>query len=144
VELHADTVAALFDHAERERPREAVAALIIGEGLEAFYPLTNVAPDDEPGFALPLDEQAWLYVVAAAPELELVLFHSHVDAACYPSRADLRHADEGSRHVILSLRTSELRLFRYVRNDDDRIRGRLRAREEPLAVVTLPDAATAP
>lgn len=137
LELHADNVAGLYDLAEQARPREAVAAILLDPRRAPFcdvYPLRNVAPEDEPGFALSVEDQAWLAFYASHDLLELVLFHSHPDAACYPSRGDLRHADEGSRHLILSLRSSELRLFRYVANDDDRLRGRLRAREEPVVV----------
>lgn len=117
-------------------PREACGLLALDEAGDVvlFVPLANVADD---GSAFELDDvdlALWVALEKRAG-VELALWHSHVDAPCYPSRADLRYARPGDRLVIYSLASGELRAFQVERHADDRLRGRLRARELRVDVV---------
>ena len=117
-------------------PREACGLLVLDDAGDVvlFLPLENVA-DDGAAFQIgDVDLALWVALEQRAG-VELALWHSHVDAPCYPSRADIRHARPGDRLVIYSLASDELRAFRVEPHDDDRLRGRLRARELPVDVV---------
>lgn len=109
----------------------------------AFIRLENHA--DDPSIAFKLsgkDLTAW--ALFEALKLEVVLFHAHLVGPPHPSSADRRYAREGGRHLIYSIEHQQLALFTFEANDDERIRGRLRPREEPIELVdvrTLPDAA---
>lgn len=82
--MHAETVAAINDHAQRDYPRECCGLVCVVKGRERYVPCTNAAQGAE-HFILPAAE----YADAESLGEILAVVHSHPNAPAEPSQADL-------------------------------------------------------
>ncbi|GBF05402.1 Mov34/MPN/PAD-1 protein [Deinococcus aerius] len=111
-------VGALWDHAEREAPRECVGALggrLMASGAEAaaLYPLANVSSDPERTYlAHPGHLLRALRAMEAAGLTLVGLYHSHPRGPAEPSLTDTRLAAYPVPYVIADLRTRTLHAYR--------------------------------
>ena len=110
-------VRALWDHAEREAPRECVGAIgghARGEGAEAvaLYPLANVSPDPERTYLADPGHLLRAFRAMESAGLTLVaLYHSHPRGPAWPSGTDTRLAAYPVPYVIADLRTHTLAAY---------------------------------
>jgi proteasome lid subunit RPN8/RPN11 len=133
----------LVAQSHKAAPAEACGWVVVDvhtDRVIAFVACANVA--EEPGWSFELSPRdlALAAQLAANEGAEVVVFHSHVDEPATPSVWDRRFSRAGDRLLIYSVRLDELRLFRLVPPDRFTM-GRLRAVEEPVCVVTLPNVA---
>lgn len=106
---------AVIDHAKAELPREACGILAGVDQPTRHIPMVNVEPSHT-RFAFDATEQLAVYrELDERGEEPLVIYHSHPNAAAYPSAVDILYADPTAHYLIVSLRTQpELRSFRIV------------------------------
>ena len=130
--LHADVVLACRVAA----PREAVGLVLVADGVAiASIRLPNAAEEPETSFALePVHVGLWALLERTG--LEIVPYHSHVDAPAWPGEHDMRGVRPGDKMLIYSVQFDELRAFTFERSDHEMRRSKLRPVE--LDVVTLP------
>jgi proteasome lid subunit RPN8/RPN11 len=145
VRIRGHVVDRLLAHMDAVAPAEAVGLLLVDERrwfsgsrsrteLEAihFLPLENVAAEPSTSFEISHVEHVLWVNLERRIGMRLVLFHSHVDAAAVPSSGDRRYGKPGDVIVIGSVATRELRAFVLEANDDEKLSGRVAARELPL------------
>ena len=139
--IAAELVAWLERIARDAAPREACGLVIAIGGYACGFlesPNDLTGEDAETGYLLP-GAVVGLAELLESINLEVIVWHSHPAAGCFPSRSDLAYARAGSRCLVSSLLAGgQTRAFAYERTDDDRHRGRLRAREEPLELLAGP------
>jgi proteasome lid subunit RPN8/RPN11 len=124
VELSADLVQALVDHARAEYPNEACGVIAgdrdpaLGGSARRFVPMRNIMASPlryqiDPLELLRLDDE-----LEAAGEAYWAIVHSHVRSAAYPSPTDVRQAAIYTQplYVLVSLEADEpaLGAFRIV------------------------------
>lgn len=111
-------VHSLWEHAERDAPRECVGALggrVAESGTEALalYPLANVSPDPERTYLADPGHLLRALRAMEAGGLTLVaLYHSHPRGPARPSVTDTRLAVYSVPYVIADLRTRTLHAYR--------------------------------
>lgn len=128
-------------------PAEACGLVVVdvhggADRALVFLACPNVSDDPEWSFELAPQDLALAARLGSNDGLEVMLFHSHVEEPATPSSWDRQFSRTGDRLLIYSVRLDELRLFRLGAPDRFTF-GRLRAVEEPVRVVTLPNV-TAP
>ncbi|MFC3966473.1 Mov34/MPN/PAD-1 family protein [Nocardia jiangsuensis] len=131
--IRADLVEAMVAHARADHPDEACGVLAGPEGSdrpERFIAMTNAARS--PTF-YQFDSGEHLKVwreLDNADEEPVVIYHSHTATEAYPSRTDIKLAQEPNAHyVLISTRDPEqheLRSYRILEGE---------VTEEPVRVV---------
>jgi len=131
--IRADLVEAMVAHARADHPDEACGVLPGPEGSgrpERFVAMTNSARS--PTF-YQFDSGEQLQVWRAmddADEEPVVIYHSHTATEAYPSRTDVKLAQEPNAHyVLISTRDPEQHELRSYRILDGEVT------EEPVRVV---------
>jgi [CysO sulfur-carrier protein]-S-L-cysteine hydrolase len=124
VELSADLVQAIVDHARADYPNEACGVIVgdrdpaLGGSARRFVPMGNIMASPfryqiDPLELLRLDDQ-----LEAVGEAYWAIVHSHVRSAAYPSPTDVRQAGIYTQplYVLVSLEADEpaLGAFRIV------------------------------
>ncbi|ASR37760.1 peptidase [Prauserella marina] len=132
--IRRDLVDAIVEHARRDHPDEA-CGVIAGpddgtDRPERFIPMVNAARSPtfyefDSGDLLRLYRE-----MAAADEVPVVIYHSHTATEAYPSRTDVKLAQEPFAHyVLVSTKDSDEHEFRSYRIVEGVVT------EEPVEVV---------
>jgi proteasome lid subunit RPN8/RPN11 len=124
-------------HARRDHPDEACGVIAGPEGSDRpvrFAPMRNAARSPT-FYEFDSAEKLALYKeMDSADEEPVVIYHSHTATEAYPSRTDIKWAQEPNAHyVLVSTRTGQDTEFRSYRIVDGQVT------EEPVEFVD-PDA----
>ncbi|KID28154.1 putative metal-dependent protease of the PAD1/JAB1 superfamily [Prauserella sp. Am3] len=140
--IRRDHVDAIVAHARRDHPDEA-CGVIAGpddgsDTPERYIPMVNAARSPtfyefDSGDLLKLYRE-----MAANDETPVVIYHSHTATEAYPSRTDIKFAQEPFAHyVLVSTRADDVAEFRSYRIVDGEVT------EEPVEIVGEPTAESA-
>ena len=133
LQIRRDLVEEIVAHARRDHPDEACGVIAGPEGTdrpERFVPMTNAARS--PTF-YEFDSMEQLRLQREMDrngEVPVVIYHSHTATEAYPSRTDIKLAQEPDAHyVLVSTRHPEQYELRSYRIVDEQVT------EEPVEVV---------
>jgi [CysO sulfur-carrier protein]-S-L-cysteine hydrolase len=133
LQIRRDLVDEMVAHARRDHPDEACGVIAGPEGgdrPERFVPMTNAARSPT-FYEFDSGEQFRLWrEMDRNDEAPVVIYHSHTATEAYPSRTDIKLAQEPDAHyVLVSTRHPEEYELRSYRIVDGQVT------EEPVEVV---------
>jgi proteasome lid subunit RPN8/RPN11 len=130
LKLSQDHYDAMVAHARRDHPDEACGVIAGRDGVpERFLAMINAARSPTFYEFDSADLLALYQEMDERDEEPVVIYHSHTATEAYPSRTDIKYANEPQAHyVLVSTRdpeTAEVRSFRIVEG---------KVEEEPVTV----------
>lgn len=121
LQIRRDLVDSIVAHARKDHPDEACGVIAGPEGTdrpERFIPMLNAARSSTFYEFDSLDLLKLYREMDARDEIPVVIYHSHTATEAYPSRTDIKLAQEPDAHyVLVSTRdpeTAEFRSYRIV------------------------------
>jgi [CysO sulfur-carrier protein]-S-L-cysteine hydrolase len=121
LQIRRDLVDAIVEHARKDHPDEAcgvIAGPVGSDRPERFIPMLNAARSPTFYEFDSLDLLKLYREMDARDEAPVVIYHSHTATEAYPSRTDIKLAQEPDAHyVLVSTRDPdehELRSYRIV------------------------------
>jgi len=121
LQIRRDLVDSIVAHARKDHPDEACGVIAGPEGTdrpERFIPMLNAARSPTFYEFDSLDLLKLYREMDARDEVPVVIYHSHTATEAYPSRTDIKLAQEPDAHyVLVSTRdpeTAEFRSYRIV------------------------------
>ena len=119
LQIRRDLVDSIVAHARKDHPDEACGVIAGPEGTdrpERFIPMLNAARSPTFYEFDSLDLLKLYREMDARDEVPVVIYHSHTATEAYPSRTDIKLAQEPDAHyVLVSTRNPETAEFRSYR-----------------------------
>ncbi|MPY83437.1 MAG: peptidase [Actinophytocola sp.] len=119
LQIRRDLVDSIVAHARKDHPDEACGVIAGPEGTdrpERFIPMLNAARSSTFYEFDSLDLLKLYREMDARDEVPVVIYHSHTATEAYPSRTDIKLAQEPDAHyVLVSTRNPETAEFRSYR-----------------------------